>query len=145
MRIRTQLILASFFLAVIPLAAIVTYSYHSSRRALEAADRREAQRLAQQMDRRLASIRADLDQRITLVSALPVADGESDDVGSSIAAAMGGVTSLVDSLEFKPLERVLRPLPSTVATAFAEAPRPPEGPVVIDLPPIPEFPRFVMS
>ena len=57
MRIRTQLILAAFVLAVVPLAAIVTYSYHSSRRALEAAYRSEAGRLTAQMDRRLATIR----------------------------------------------------------------------------------------
>ena len=162
MRIRTQLILASFFLAVIPLAAIVTYSYHSSRRAIEAADRREAQRATQQMDRRLASIRADLDQRLTLVSALPVADAQTGDVGSSIATAMGGA-SLVESLEFKPFEMPERP-------EVAERPEPKEpseppeqpepgektvivrvddaqavAPMLIDLPGGPRFPRFVMS
>src|SRR6185436_7306471 len=100
MRIRTQLILASFVLAVVPLAMIVTYSYQSSRRALEAAERREAERMAQQMDRRLAAIRADLDERLTLVSSLPVSEAGS---GESIAAAMGDATSLVESLEYKPL------------------------------------------
>lgn len=103
MRIRTQLILATFLLAVVPLAAIVTYSYRSSRRALEAADRRETERLTRQMDNRLASIRADLDQSIQLVSALPVADVASSEVDTSIAAAMGDVTSFVESLEFKPM------------------------------------------
>ena len=37
MRIRTQLIAAAFLLAVIPLTAIVGYSYYSSREALELA------------------------------------------------------------------------------------------------------------
>jgi serine phosphatase RsbU (regulator of sigma subunit) len=111
MRIRTQLILASFILAVVPLAAIVTYSYRSSRRALEAADRRETGRMTQQMDRRLASIRADLDQRISLVSALPVADAGTGDIDANIAAAMGDATNIVESLEFKPItpERPERP------------------------------------
>jgi serine phosphatase RsbU (regulator of sigma subunit) len=109
MRIRTQLILAAFVLAVIPLAAIVTYSYHSSRRALESAYRREADRLNKQMDRRLAAIRADLDQRLTVVSslALPV-DGGSADAGNNIATVMGEAASLVDSLEFQPV-RVAEP------------------------------------
>jgi serine phosphatase RsbU (regulator of sigma subunit) len=109
MRIRTQLILAAFVLAVIPLAAIVTYSYHSSRRALESAYRREADRLNKQMDRRLAAIRADLDQRLTVVSslALPV-DGGSAEAGNNIATVMGEAASLVDSLEFQPV-RVAEP------------------------------------
>jgi serine phosphatase RsbU (regulator of sigma subunit) len=103
MRIRTQLILATFLLAVVPLAAIVTYSYRSSRHALETAERRETERMTQQMDSRLASIRTDLDQRINLVSALPVADAGSGDVDGSIAAAMGDAANIVESLEFKPL------------------------------------------
>ena len=133
MRIRTQLILASFVLAVVPLAAIVTYSYRSSRHALELADRRETERMTQQMDRRLASIRADLDQRLTLVSALPVTDTNSGEIGSSIAAAMGEATSLVESLEFKPFE------------APHAAPHPPEAPMVIDLPHEPAIPRYGIS
>ena len=112
MRIRTQLILATFFLAVVPLAAIVTYSYRSSQRALETAERRETERLTQQMDRRLASIRADLDERISLVSALPVADAATGDaIDTSIAAAMGDATNIVESLEFKPIVPAPQPEP----------------------------------
>ena len=183
MRIRTQLILAAFVLAVIPLAAIVTYSYHSSRRALESAYRREADRLNKQMDRRLAAIRADLDQRLTVVSslALPV-DGGSAEAGNNIATVMGEAASLVDSLEFQPV-RVVEPeelaAEADVKVAEAEsggsgiatptppaepesssrrattqvaslapappAPAPPQGPIVIDLPPMPHLPRYVMS
>jgi serine phosphatase RsbU (regulator of sigma subunit) len=148
MRIRTQLILASFFLAVLPLAAIVTYSYRSSRRAVESTERRETQRMAQQMDRRLASIRTDLEQRIELVSALPVTDAGSSDVGNTIAAAMSDEESLVEGLEFKPL-----PVPPAKVVMMHEAapskeapPAPhPGGPMLIDLPTAPLIPRFVMS
>ena len=162
MRIRTQLILASFVLAVIPLAAIVTYSYHSSRRALETADRREAQRMAKQMDRRLASIRADLGERIALASALPVTETDN------IAAAMGDATNLVESLEFKPLDpephiaerepeeeleppsQTDSPQPTLVAMVHAAphavpSPPPPHAPILIDLPEAPLIPHFVMS
>lgn len=164
MRIRTQLILAAFVLAVVPLAAIVTYSYHSSRRALESAYRSEAERITRQMDKRLATIRTDLDQRLELVSAL----GPSGDTGN-LVTVMGDAASLVDALDFEPV-RDLQPDPAPVAerevaetpepaetpevaeppqAAAVAAPPPPPGlpaePVVIDLPPLPQFPRYVMS
>jgi hypothetical protein len=50
MKIRTQLLLACFLLAVLPLTGIVFYSYRSSRTALEDAYHREAKRLTTQMD-----------------------------------------------------------------------------------------------
>ncbi|HEX8255538.1 MAG TPA: SpoIIE family protein phosphatase [Thermoanaerobaculia bacterium] len=166
MRIRTQLILAAFVLAVVPLAAIVTYSYHSSRRALEAAYRREADRLTQQMDRRLAGIRAELDQRMNFVSAL-AHDNTAADVGN-IVTVMGEASSLVDALEYKPLphqalrppdppEPAAAPAPADpaaeadeadeVEVADAEPPEPmaPREPIVIELPPVPEFPRYAIS
>ena len=90
MRIRTQLILAAFVLAVVPLAAIVTYSYHSSHRALESAYRGEADRLTQQMDRRLATIRTELDQRLRFVSALPLPNDQTGgDVGNIVTVKIG--------------------------------------------------------
>jgi L-aminopeptidase/D-esterase-like protein len=42
MKIRAQLVLACFLLSVLPLSVIVVYSYESSRCALDAASRREA-------------------------------------------------------------------------------------------------------
>jgi serine phosphatase RsbU (regulator of sigma subunit) len=162
MRIRTQLILAAFVLAVIPLAAIVTYSYHSSRRALESAYRREADQLTRQMDRRLASIRVDLDRRLQFVSALPLPNdaGGATDVGS-IVTAMGETASLVDALDFEPLRGGV-PMPAEAPDVDVEIdtddgdenrdapeppvpPMPPAAPMVIELPPLPEIPRFVMS
>ena len=181
MRIRTQLILAAFVLAVVPLAAIVTYSYHSSRRALESAYRREAERLTRQMDRRLAGIRAELDQRMTFVSAL-AQDNTAADVGD-IVTVMSDASSLVDALEYKPVAprppRAAEPpaesktSPPTAAARPRKDARPPQHasappaqqtihiepvhiepvhiepvhvePIVIDLPPVPEFPKYVMS
>src|SRR6185295_10608600 len=103
MRIRTQIILAAFVLAVVPLAAIVTYSYHSSRTALESAYQRESARLTKQMDRRLASIRAELDQRLAVVSVLPMPTTADSDEGNNIVTVMGDAASFVDALEFQPL------------------------------------------
>lgn len=168
MRIRTQIILAAFVLAVVPLAAIVTYSYHSSRRALESAYGREAQRLTKQMDRRLATIRAELDQRLAVVSALPIDTAATGDVGSSIATVMGEAASFVDSIEFQPIRNPNpnpHPEPRVAVTAEVDPPEPAEQPetpqiaeatpapappappeaLVIDLPPMPHMPRYVMS
>ncbi|HVE72374.1 MAG TPA: SpoIIE family protein phosphatase [Thermoanaerobaculia bacterium] len=103
MRIRTQIILAAFVLAVVPLAAIVTYSYHSSRRALESASRAESDRLTKQMDRRLSSIRSELEQRLAVVSALPLPSANNAEAGSNIASVMGEAASFVDALEFHPI------------------------------------------
>jgi serine phosphatase RsbU (regulator of sigma subunit) len=160
MRIRTQLILAAFVLAVIPLAAIVTYSYHSSRRALESTYRREADRLTRQMDRRLAGIRAELGQRMDFVSAL-AQDNTAAEVGN-IVTALGDAGMFVDALEYKPLdpqppnvdlEVEVPDIDVEVAEAPEEAPEapaapmpvPPHAPMVIELPPMPEFPQYVMS
>lgn len=173
MRIRTQLILAAFVLAVVPLAAIVTYSYHSSRRALESAYRREAERLTGQMDKRLASIRADLERRLTFASALPLPEQSEEELGS-LVSVMGASASLIDALEFQPArrERAAEPVPEpdrtvvvgeptapveTAETPAADAvpqvasvapvapPLPPPTPIVIDVPSAPQFPTFVIS
>jgi serine phosphatase RsbU (regulator of sigma subunit) len=149
MKIRTQLIIASFFLAVLPLAAIVTYSYHSSRRALESAYRGEAARVTRQMDRRLASIRNDLDQRLAVVSNLPLQQKETGSKGSgqpevrNIVTAMGDAAGFVDALEFQPVapEPPEPPPPAALAEADAEAAVDVE-PIIIDLPTPPRVVRY---
>ena len=170
MRIRSQLILAAFVLAVIPLAALVTYSYHSSRRALEKAYGAEADRVTQQMDRRLANIRADLDERLELVSALPLPSGRTSEDVASIVTVMGDAAPFIDALDFEPMRpgmgagapepedadpdpdvEVEVPEPAEVAEGTADGavppapPEPPMQPTVIELPPMPAYPRYVMS
>src|SRR5437764_793121 len=110
MKIRAQLVLACFLLSVLPLSVIVIYSYRSSRSALESAYRKEADARTRQMDRRLATIRGDLQQRLAEVSALPMPAGATDrtpDVGN-ILMTMGDAASLVDSLEIQPM-RIMPP------------------------------------
>ncbi len=148
MRIRTQLILAAFVLAVVPLAAIVGYSYTSSREALELAYRTEAERITRQMDRRLAGIRADIDQRLTVVSALPISDRNSTDV-SSIATVMGDAASLVDALEFQPVRAPAAPPAPAAAMRSTEVadvdvdadPDPMGEPTEVPVPALAEAPR----
>jgi len=117
MRLRTQLILATFLLAIVPLTAIVLYSYNSSRRALENAYRREAARMTRQMDTRLASIRSELETRLAGVSNVPLQSLPQD-----VVEAMSDVAPLVHSVEFQPEDNDV-----------VEPPKPPE-PMVVDIP-----------
>ena len=136
MKVRTQLVLACFLLSIVPLSGIVLYSYQSSRKALESAYHREAARLARQMDRRLSTIRNDLEQRLAEVSALPLPKmkrGETtpEAVVDNVLLALGESANLVDSIELQPVE----------------APDPPDPPdaVIIDIPNVPKLPRYQMS
>ncbi len=158
MRIRTQLVIASFLLSILPLSAIVGYSYHTSRKAVEAAYRREAATLTRQMDRRLASIRTDVEQRLAEVSALPLRDlGETSRraLVGNVMAAMGDAASIVDSLEIQPFRHpndsqiaAAEPRPAPKATPHA-APAPPIPPpaesFVIDVPAPHAMPRFTWT
>lgn len=187
MRIRTQLIVVVFALAVLPLAAIVTYSYYSSRQALERAYRREADRLTQQMDRRLAAIRSDLSQRLTFVSSLPLPrTGQPGESAADIVTVMGEAAPLIEQLEFQPFgagrssgaaieqgreaariagnesgsdsaavpeppspseETAVVDAPAAASGVASAAPVPPAPavPMVIDMPVMAAFPRYVVS
>ena len=158
MKIRTQLVLACFVLSVLPLTGIVLYSYHSSRNAVESAYTQEAQRLTRNMDRRLATIRAELDERLASLSAIQIpvtqgTEGSRSVAVDNIMTAIGDAAPLVEGLEFIPVRMAHR-------TAGAPAaPAPPDEddsdevpadvaavaePIVIDLPPV-VMPRFEMT
>jgi serine phosphatase RsbU (regulator of sigma subunit) len=174
MKIRTQLVLACFLLSIVPLGAIVLYTYHSSRTALQTAYRNEAARTTRQMDHRLASIRNELEQRLADVSALPLQNlpgnrtpGSQQHVVDNVLLALGDTANLVDSLELQPLARPMvvrvdhpaaagaKPKPDSGpdedanedAPGAPEAPDAPEEPetIVIDIPADPKMPRFSMS
>ena len=147
MKIRTALVLACFLLSVVPLGAIVVYSYFSSRRALQSAYWAEATRLTAQMDKRLSSLRGELQERLAEVSALP------NPSTGNVLMAMGDVAPFVDSIEIKP-EVMATPAPEaapapkakpSAKTAQTPPPPPPPGkPIVIHIPPV-HVPRFVMT
>ena len=139
MKIRTALVLACFLLSVVPLGAIVVYSYFSSRRALQSAYWAEATRLTAQMDKRLGTIRGELQERLAEVSALP------NPSEGNVLMAMGDVAPFVESIEIKPSPA---PLPAPAARATPKVasapPAPPEKSIVIRIPPV-HVPRFVMT
>jgi serine phosphatase RsbU (regulator of sigma subunit) len=139
MKIRAQLVLACFLLSVLPLSVIVVYSYQSSRSALESAYRKEADARTRQMDRRLATVRGDLQQRLSEVSALPMPAGAADrtpDVGN-ILMTMGDAASLVDSLEIQPMREPATPQVRVVHETRHEPHPSRNGPPGVEEPPPP--------
>lgn len=144
MKIRTQLVLASFLLSVLPLTGIVTYSYYSSRRALESAYRTEAKRVSEQMDRRLASIRTDLEQRMARLSGMQTAEpGAGPDV-RNVLLTMGEAASLVDAVEIKPVAKSLLK-PRTSVAVVNPSPRVAAVPAARPVPAAPKAPAAVIA
>lgn len=166
MKIRTQLVLACFVLSVLPLTGIVLYSYHSSKGAVEAAYRREAQRLTRNMDGRLATIRAELDERMASLSSIQIpstvgTDASGNIVVDNIILAMGEAAPLLEGIEYIPAPEPPAPPAPVAAAAAADLARPPvpievfgeveeaartlaAEPLVIDLPPV-VMPRYEMT
>ena len=167
MKIRTQLVLACFVLSVLPLTGIVLYSYHSSRNAVEAAYRQEAQRLTRNMDRRLATIRAELDERMASLSLIEIpsetaVNASPGVIVDSIMTAIGEAAPLVEAVEYIPVRPAPQPRPAPAARVASSAtPDSPRGPIevfgeveeammtiaepiVIDLPPV-VMPRYEMT
>lgn len=108
MKVRTQLLVAFLLLAVVPLTAIVLYSYLASERAFRRAMAVEAQILATEMGKRLYSVRRELEERLSALEGLPVRDlqeggaGAAGKVYTDLMVRMGESADLVDLIEFIP-------------------------------------------
>ena len=144
MKIRTQLVLALFLLAIVPLAGIVLYSYSSSLRAVREAVEEEAAGLTLEMEERVAAIQEDLSRRVERVGASPawrsLGEADPDDRAGRDSAVglllseLGEAAPLLRSLEFVPAEAP-PPAPAAEPTASPRpvpAPPPPRA-WVIDL------------
>ena len=113
MKVRTQLVVAFLLLSVVPLAALVLYSYATSQQAFRQAVESESKVLAEEMGERLASVRRDLGHRLASLAMLPVrafVSSEEDEADPSkvyteLMAQMGDMSNLVESFEFTPRER----------------------------------------
>ena len=112
MKIRTQLILAFLFLAVLPLTGIVLYSYSSSLSAVRRAVEEEAGVMTVEMEQRMAAIRTDLSYRFESIGPVSFATLIPHELtpGSvslssfeqGFVTTMGDSAALFDSLEFVP-------------------------------------------
>ena len=122
MKVRTQLVVAFLLLSVVPLAALVLYSYATSQQAFRQAVESESKVLAEEMGERLASVRQDLGRRLANLSMLPVrvfVSSEEDEADPSqvyteLMAQMGDMSKLVESFEYRPRRSVDVELEGTV-------------------------------
>jgi len=108
MRIRTKFILVFIVLAVLPLTAIVLYSYRTSGAAVRSAVESETATLVGTMDGKMESFRTLMAERVDQVGDLPFRSllepaGDSGEFSGMLVAEMGDMAHLVDSIEFIPV------------------------------------------
>jgi serine phosphatase RsbU (regulator of sigma subunit) len=112
MKLRAKLILSFLGLAVIPLATITLYSYHSSRRALQVAAEQESSTMASDMSSRMESVSKDLNRQIERLAVFEfgrIMTLNKKDRAAAMAALqsrlknlMGENASFLKSLQFTP-------------------------------------------
>lgn len=165
MKLRTQLALAFFLLAVVPLVALTLLSHQSSQQALQKATEIEAAQMASEMGVRLTRISADLERRLTEAGgseamaryAQGPSEGSREAALARLRAELGEAATLVESIEVVP-DAPAAPEPDAAPAASApesrrsrRAPPPPPRPGVpavagvpaIAAPPAPS--RFVLD
>ncbi|MCP4204675.1 MAG: SpoIIE family protein phosphatase [bacterium] len=150
MKIRTQIAIAFLFLAILPMTAIVLYSYVSSLSAVREAVEAEAESLTSDMENRMTQVRGDLRRRVERISALPFrrwafeaeTEKEREELYGSMMAELGETAPLVTSFEFVPEypgtaeDAVPSPDVETASELIPAPPRrppPPPAPIVIDM------------
>lgn len=140
MSLRTKIIVWFLLLSVLPLAAIVSYSYVSSTRALRQAVQTETWELASGLQSQMESTRAELAGRVQELHGLPWNEFLTDSSGEGASAFTGeyevlleGLAPFVDSLEFLPSA------PPAPAAAVAEVPG------VAPVPPVAGFEPLVIE
>ncbi len=108
MRLRTKLIIAFFFLAIVPLVTIVLFGYSSSQRAFRAAVEAESRQLAEVMNERMAGVRDNLDEVLGRAAEIRYASLEEHEAAEEdvrywqLEQEMAELGSLVETCEFIP-------------------------------------------
>jgi serine phosphatase RsbU (regulator of sigma subunit) len=130
MRLRTQLILAFFGLAVVPLTAITFYSYRSSLNALHAVAEKELSSMASDMSSRMEAVSGDMNRRLERFAAfefrrimsLDKKDraAATENLVSRLKAQMGENAAFLKSMEFSPAG--MRRFPPAAATRMPYKP-----------------------
>ena len=105
--------LAFLFLAVLPLAGIVFFSYSTSQRAFRQAVAADSTVLGEEMGERLNDVREDVRKRLNRLASLPTRSlleeataDEAIKIYTDLMARMGDVVDLVDWFEFIPESEV---------------------------------------
>ena len=112
MKIRTQLILSLLALAVLPLTAIVLFSYVTSLQAVRAAEEAEATEMAARLETRLAETQEEFGRRIRELDGVDinaresfgrmVQTGVARPLAKRLLSSLGDVAPLISHIEFVP-------------------------------------------
>lgn len=139
MSVRTQLVLALSLLAIVPLAGLTVYSYHSSQAAFRRAVEAEAAELATEMKTRVDTVKNDLDRRLHSVNPERLYALMKPDLGQVEADAekayedclvnLGDAASMIEAIEVRPWEGLSVPEPHQDALRNGRRPAPPTPPV----------------
>ncbi len=140
MRLRTQLLLAFFLLAVVPLAGLTLYSYYTSLKAFREAVAAEAAQLADDMTGRMEAARRDLDRRVRMAGVKPLytlaktgttaAKGpmpEMQQLYTDLVAALGDTAKMFESIKIEPMvvEAASKAADRVTESASSRVPLPP--------------------
>jgi serine phosphatase RsbU (regulator of sigma subunit) len=139
MNLRTKLILVFFLIAVVPLAGVTLFSYHSSRQALRRAVEADSAALAQELQRRMESTTQDINRRIARLREMPMemlmpggsgpqGDAEHSAARGQIITAMGDVAPFIESLEITPQQPEAPKIPPPPRPARSSGVGPPPPP-----------------
>ena len=90
MSLRLRLIVAFFFLSVVPLAAVTLFTYASNARAMREAAGREAELLAGELSQRMQVVTAQLSERVERL--MDVAEARAEASAATAALATTGTT-----------------------------------------------------
>lgn len=136
MKLRLKLILAFLLLSIVPLSGVIIYSYVNSQRSARRAYEAEGELMAGEMDRRLASVRNDLNTQLSRLSQLPLQsflerdrDLRKDPLFAELMKRIGEEDILFDSLEF-----VRHPPPSPADPNIGLRGEPPDAPRAVPPP-----------
>ncbi|GAB4108763.1 MAG: hypothetical protein Kow001_07230 [Acidobacteriota bacterium] len=158
MKLRSQLLLAFFLLAVVPLAGLTLYSYYTSLQAFREAVAAEAAQMAEDMTGRMEAARRDLDRRVRMLGVKPLytltktttatTGGHVPDmqqIYSDLVAALGDTAKMFESIKIEPMvvEAASQAVERTRQSARVPAPQPPLRPgdsLQIVMPGVPEPP-----
>ncbi len=144
MKIRTQITLAFLLFAILPMTAIVLYSYVSSLRTVRQAVEAEAEILTADMESRMGQVRAEIRHRVERVGSLPLRRWALEDeteleraaLYESVVAELGETAPLVERFEFVPEWVGAEPAlaaPAPVPPGERPPPPPRAAPIVIDM------------
>ncbi len=131
MRLRVRLALAFVLLSALPLAGLAFYSYTSSSTALRRAAEAEAALMARELEVRVESVAAGVDERVRAFARLPIDSwvGDGAETGATerqVLSDLAGALPFIEGFEFVP--RAPEPPVAPVAAPSAAAPPKPAAP-----------------